>query len=105
VAPFLNPAAGVFRPTGETLAQIQNRVLPLGAVVNGVRILDDNTRVPLYLSTAGWATVHVRAGIPLGERWQAMVAVQNLLDRNYRWHGAGIDAPGANVYLSVVCRF
>jgi outer membrane receptor protein involved in Fe transport len=91
----------VFRPTGETLLQIQNRVLPIGSTVNGVRIVDDNTRVPLYLSTAGWATVTVRSGIPLGERWQVSATIENLLDRNYRYHGSGIDAPGFNAWLSV----
>jgi len=105
VAPCLDPATGVFRPTGETLAQIQNRVLPLGALINGVRVVDDNTRVPLYRSTPGWVTLHLRSGIPLGERWQALAAVENLLDRNYRTHGSGIDAPGVHLYLSLIWRF
>ncbi|HUQ90116.1 MAG TPA: TonB-dependent receptor [Bryobacteraceae bacterium] len=96
---------GLFRPTGETLSQIQNRVLPLGTLVQGVRILDDNSRAPLYLSTAGWAAASIRAGIPLGERWQAMAALENLLDRNYRVHGSGVDAPGITAYLSVRYRF
>jgi len=96
---------GVFQPTGETLAQIQNRVLPLGAVVRGVRIVDDATRVPLYLSTAGWAALHLRGGAPLSERWRVGWALENLLDRNYRVHGSGIDAPGVSAYLSLAFRF
>lgn len=103
VAPYLN--GGVFTPTGETLQQIQNRVLPIGGVVNGVTIADDNSRAPLYLSTAGWATLNVRAGLPLGERWQVLGAVENLLDRNYRFHGSGVDAPGINAYVSIGFRF
>ena len=95
VQPLVDPA-GVFTPTGETLLQIQSRVLP------GV---DDNTRVPLYSSTAGWATLAIRSGIPFGERWQALAAVENLLDRNYRVHGSGVDAPGATAYLSIAYRF
>jgi outer membrane receptor protein involved in Fe transport len=87
---------GVFRPTGETLLQIQNRVLPG---------LNDTTRVPLYTSTAGWTTVAVRSGIPVGERWQLMGAIENLMDRNYRVHGSGIDSPGFNVYLNLSYRF
>ncbi len=83
-------------PTGETLLQIQNRVLP------GV---DDNTRVPLYTATAGWATLGIRSGFPLGEQWQINAAIENLLDKNYRFHGSGIDAPGFNVWLGVRYAF
>ena len=96
VSPYLDTATGVFRPTGETLLQIQNRVLP------GIA---DTTRVPVYRSTAGWATIALRSGMQLGERWQAMGAIENLLDRNYRSHGSGIDAPGFNAYLSLSYRF
>lgn len=98
-------AAGVFGPTRETLRQIQDRVLPLGSVVNGVRVADDNTRVPLYTSTAGWVTTSIRAGVPVGERWQLLGAVENLLDKNYRFHGSGVDAPGANAYVALSFRF
>jgi outer membrane receptor protein involved in Fe transport len=105
VAPWLDEATGVFRPLGESLLQIQNRVLPIGSIVNGVPVQNDNSRVPLYLSTAGWATVSIRSGIPIGERWQAFAAIENLLDRNYRYHGSGVDAPGLNAYLSFSYRF
>jgi outer membrane receptor protein involved in Fe transport len=105
VAPYLDPATGVFRPTGESLTRIQDRVLPIGSSVNGVTVMDNNTRVPLYLSTAGWATVNLRTGIPIGERWQAMAALENILDRNYRMHGSGVDAPGISAYVSLRFRF
>jgi outer membrane receptor protein involved in Fe transport len=92
---------GVFKPTGETLAQIQDRVLPLGATINGVRVVDDNTRVLMYTATAGWAAVAVRSGMPIGERWQLNLSIENLLDRNYRFHGSGIDAPGFHAWVGV----
>jgi outer membrane receptor protein involved in Fe transport len=98
-------ADGVFRPTGETLAEIQNRVLPLGAVVNGVRVAGDQTRVPLLLRTAGWYSLELRGGLPLGERVSLQFAAVNLLDRNYRLHGSGVDAPGFNAYLGIRYRF
>ena len=62
-------------------------------------------RVPLYRSTAGWITAAIRAGMPIGERWLASAAVENLLDRNFRVHGSGIDSPGINAYLSLSYRF
>lgn len=84
-------AAGRFIPTGETLLQIQNRVLPN---------VDDATRVPLYTSTAGYATLSLRAGYPLAERLNVYFALENALDRNYRIHGSGVDGPGRNFYLA-----
>ncbi|MBL8230538.1 MAG: TonB-dependent receptor [Bryobacterales bacterium] len=103
IAPLV--ANGVFTPTGETLLAIQNRVMPVGATLNGVRIVDDNSRAPLYLNTAGWMTVDVTVGVPLGERWSVSGGVQNLLDRNYRVHGSGVDAPGISVFGSIWFRF
>ena len=101
VAALTDPATGVFRPTGEKLLDIQDRVLPIGATINGVRVVDDNTRVPLYLSTAGWAVASIRCGFPLAERWQLNAAFENLLDRNYRYHGSGVDAPGRSAWLGI----
>ncbi len=98
-------AKGVFQPTGETLLQIQNRVLPIGATINGVRVVDDNSRVPLMLSTARWAAIGVRSGFPLSERWQLNVGIENILDKNYRYHGSGVDAPGVNAWIGVRLAF
>lgn len=92
-------------PVSESLLAIQNRVLPIGATINGVRIVDDNTRVPLYLTTAGWASFHVRSGIPLTERLDLIAALENILDKNYRLHGSGIDSPGRNLFLRLRWRF
>jgi outer membrane receptor protein involved in Fe transport len=39
--------------------------------------------------------------MPLGERWQLTMGVQNLLDANYRHHGSGVDMPGANAYVGM----
>jgi outer membrane receptor protein involved in Fe transport len=89
----------------EPLLAIQNRVLPIGATINGVRILDDNSRVPLYLTTAGWASFSVRGGVPLTERLDLIAALENLLDKNYRVHGSGIDAAGRNVFVRLRWRF
>ena len=105
VRAYLDPVTGVFQPTGENLRQIQDRVLPIGAVITGVRIADDATRAPLYLSTAGWATLNVRVGAPLGERWMLLAALENLADKQYRVHGSGVDSPGISAYTSLRFTF
>jgi outer membrane receptor protein involved in Fe transport len=93
---FIDPVSLTFRPTNETLLQIQNRVLP--GVADGVR-------VPLYLSTKPWATLSFRSGYALTDRWRLMGALENLLDQNYRQHGSDIDSPGFNTYLNLSYRF
>lgn len=103
IAPWIRD--GRFTLTQETLAEVQNRVLPLGAVIEGVRVIDDNTRVPLFRSTGGWLRMDVWAAAPLGERWRIGGGISNLLDRNYRVHGSGLDAPGINVFANLCYRF
>jgi outer membrane receptor protein involved in Fe transport len=94
-APFISE--GVFVPTGETLAQIQERVLP--------GTLSETARVPLYNATAGWARVDVMGGFPVGERTTIQAGVMNLFDRSYRVHGSGVDGLGTNVLLRVRYTF
>jgi outer membrane receptor protein involved in Fe transport len=96
---------GVFTPTNETLLQIQNRVLPLGATISGVRVVDDNSRAPLYVTTAGYAALHLRGTIRLSERLQLDWAAMNLFDKNYRTHGSGVDAPGRNGFARLRYAF
>jgi outer membrane receptor protein involved in Fe transport len=97
----LGTADDLFTPTGETLRQIQDRVLPLGATIYGVTVANDGTRIPLYNSTAGWFALDVLGGYPLFERVQLNFGVQNLFDANYRHHGSGVDMPGVNAFAGI----
>jgi hemoglobin/transferrin/lactoferrin receptor protein len=111
--PFIQPGADgirgtaddVFAPTGETAAQIRNRVLPIGATINGVLIADDNSRAPLYTSTAGFAGLNFRSGLVVHENITLTLALMNFTDRNYRVHGSGVDAPGVNLFIGLKFSF
>jgi hemoglobin/transferrin/lactoferrin receptor protein len=78
--------------TGETLAEIQNRVL--GAADNA----------PLFTEVEGYATIGVRGGVRLG-RHQILIEAENLTDENYRGIGWGMDAPGAGLNVRYLLRF
>jgi hemoglobin/transferrin/lactoferrin receptor protein len=89
----LGTADDRLRLTGETLAQIQARVL--GAVASA----------PLFPRLPGWATLNLRGGYRFGERHHLLVALDNLLDQNYRTISSGIDAPGRNLTVRYTIRF
>ncbi|MGH7406329.1 MAG: TonB-dependent receptor, partial [Candidatus Methylomirabilales bacterium] len=55
--------------------------------------------------TPGWVTAHVRLGWDVHPNVGIRLALENLIDLNYREHGSGIDAPGFNAVLSVEGRF
>jgi outer membrane receptor protein involved in Fe transport len=50
--------------------------------------------------TAGWAVANVGLSWQMDETWQFDAGVDNLLDRQYRVHGSGIDSVGRNYYLT-----
>jgi len=89
----LGSADDVLIATGETIAQIMDRVLGVG-VNSGVLF----SAVPSYL------TVGVRAGLRFGAH-QILIDAQNLNDENYRGISWGIDAPGRGIAVRYVARF
>ncbi len=78
-------ADDVLLATGETLAQIQERVL--GAGVNASS---------LFTAVPGYATTGIRFGMKSG-RHQLSLHAENLTDKNYRGVSWGVDAPGRGV--------
>jgi hemoglobin/transferrin/lactoferrin receptor protein len=71
--------------TGETLAQVQDRVLGVG--VNSSS---------LHPAVAAYATGGIRFGVKAG-RHQLTVHAENLNDKNYRGISWGVDAPGRGI--------
>ena len=76
-------------------------MLPIGATINGVTIVDDATRVPLYTHTPGFVSLSLGAGVTITNRVSVSFMLTNLLDQSYRTHGSGVDAPGRGGYVRV----
>lgn len=91
--------------TGETLAQIQNRLLPIGATINGVFVADANSNVPLYTNVPGYAIFGVRGAVVFGERGEFRWDFENIGDRQYRGISWGIDGPGRGITLGYRYKF
>jgi outer membrane receptor protein involved in Fe transport len=49
--------------------------------------------------TPGWAVAGVRLQKNHQDRWLFSVTLDNLLDKRYRVHGSGLDAPGQNLMM------
>jgi hemoglobin/transferrin/lactoferrin receptor protein len=86
-------ADDVLAVTGETLAQVQNRVL--GTAVSA----------PLYTSVHGYTTIAVRGGFRIGATHEIMFELENLTDENYRGIAWGLDAPGRGFSVGYTARF
>jgi hemoglobin/transferrin/lactoferrin receptor protein len=87
-------ADDVLMATGETLVQIQDRVLGAGV-----------SSAPLYTAVAGYAAFGVRVGWQFGSHGTLFVDAENLGDANYRGISWGMDAPGIGVTARYVFRF
>lgn len=98
-------AGGTLLATGETLAQVQNRVLPIGATINGVFVVNNDTAVPLFSAIPGYALFNIRGGYRFGENQMLMIDLENIADRSYRAPGWGIDGPGRNLVVRYQYRF
>lgn len=98
-------AGGILISTGETLAQVQNRLLPVGATINGVLVVNNDTAVPLFTAIPGYGLINVRGGFRFNESHQISVDFENIADKSHRSPGWGIDGPGRSVTVRYGYRF
>jgi len=87
-------ADDLLRPTGETLAQVQNRVLGPGT-----------GSAPLFTYIPGFLTGGIRGGFRIGENQDVVIDLENLNDKNYRGISWGMDAPGRGFGFRYIYRF
>jgi hemoglobin/transferrin/lactoferrin receptor protein len=98
-------AGGILLPTGETLLQVQNRLLPIGATINGVTVINNDTAVPQFTGIAGYALFNLRGGFRVSETQEISIDFENIGDKNYRNPGWGIDGPGRSVTVRYQYKF
>ena len=55
--------------------------------------------------SSGWMTLNLRGGFQVTQYNRLTLALENLLDKRYREHGSGINAPGFNVIVSLDNQF
>ncbi|HEX9927047.1 MAG TPA: TonB-dependent receptor [Pyrinomonadaceae bacterium] len=95
----------ILQATGETITQVLNRVLPLGATINGVRVVNNDTAVPLYTAYPGYALFNLRGGFRFNENQAITADFENIFDKSHRSPGWGIDGPGRSVTVRYQYRF
>ena len=98
-------AGGILIATGETLAQVQNRLLPLNSTINGVRIVNNDSAVPLFTAIPGYVLFNVRGGYRFNENQDVSVDFENINDKINRLPGWGIDGPGRSLRVAYRFRF
>lgn len=98
-------ATAVVVSTGETLLQVQNRLLPIGATINGVTVVDNNSNVPLYTAVPGYGLIGVRGAFKMGERSEFLFDFENIGDKQYRGISWGIDGAGRGITLRYRYKF
>lgn len=81
----------ILLPTGETISQVQNRVL------------GTENSAPLFTYLPSYAIFNLRGGIRIAEKSQIFWAFENIFDRPYRNPSWGIDGAGRS--FSVAYRF
>lgn len=85
---------GILLATGETLEEVQLRVLGPGLGGNS-----------LFTATPAWWTLSLRGGLTINPSSELTFSVANIFDRNYRLHGSGFDSPGFSVVVAWMGRF
>lgn len=86
-------AGGTLIATGETLQQVQNRVL------------GNADSAPLFTAIPGYGLINLRGGYRFNERHDISLDFENIADKSHRAPGWGIDGPGRSITTRYRYRF
>jgi len=86
-------SGGTLIATGETLAQVQNRVL------------GSANSLPLFSAIPGYGLIGLRGGFRFSESHEIGIDFENIGDKNHRAPGWGIDGPGRSLTARYSYRF
>jgi outer membrane receptor protein involved in Fe transport len=88
-----NTSDDILSVTGETLAQVQRRVL------------GDNTSAPMFTAIPGYGLLGLRGGVRIREHSEILFDFENIADKSHRRPGWGIDGPGRSFSFRYLFRF
>lgn len=86
-------SGGILIATGETLAEVQNRVL--GSAQSA----------PLFNAIPGYGLINLRGGFNLNEDQKISIDFENIADKSHRNPGWGIDGPGRSLTVRYQLKF
>lgn len=86
-------AGGTLIATGETLQQVQNRVL------------GNADSASLFAAIPGYGLVNLRGGYRFNEHHDVSLDFENIADKSHRAPGWGIDGPGRSITIRYRHRF
>jgi hemoglobin/transferrin/lactoferrin receptor protein len=66
---------------------------------------EDNGQYATADGMPSWYTLNLRTGINVGKNVLIQVAVENILDRNYRYFASGFSAAGRNFIFALRAGF
>lgn len=66
---------------------------------------EDNLQYATPDGMPSWYTLNLKSSIQFKKQIQLQVAIENILDRNYRYFASGISAPGRNLSISLRAAF
>ena len=76
-----------------------------GSTRDPAEVKFDTNGAAIDAGTPGWWTLNIRGGVKLFDYTRLTLSLDNLLNKRYRQHGAGVNAPGFNVSLTLDNRF
>ena len=79
--------------------------LRLRASLRTVRVVNNDTLVPLFTAVAGYGLVGLRGSYRFGEGSEVFIDFENIFDKSYRGISWGIDGAGRGMTLRYRYQF